>query len=172
MEDSRVSKRKNIIIIILSFMLLLMSVGYSMLANKLVINGYIKTNNRFDIRITKVVVKDTEGDGVNSSNSPKWTYESAYVSSKLSKPNDSVRYTIYVKNFGTINATLKDIIFKNVSNDYIEITNDINERKDILVGDEINFDVVIKFKNVNSNNIPDNVNLSAVIIPSYEQKIR
>ncbi|MDD6879742.1 MAG: hypothetical protein PUD59_05955 [bacterium] len=172
MEDSKILKRKNVIIMILCFMMLLMGIGYAILASQLVININIKTSGVLNLRITNAIVKDISGSGKNVDGFPKWNYDSALLSAKLEKPNDSVTYTITVHNFGSIDAVLNDVLVTNPSNDYIEVTNNIDNFIELPVGEDISFDIIISFKDINVDYIPEDVILNTVITPDYIQKVQ
>ena len=105
---------KKFIIGALLIVILTMSVGYSAFATQLSVNGTAEITGQWDVKISNIEVQDVS-DGCDYGE-PKYTNTSATFNAKLQKPGDSITYVITIKNDGTIDATLNNVIFKEDEN--------------------------------------------------------
>ena len=101
---------RNIIIGALVIAILAMSIGYSAFASQLTINGTAQITGVWDVRITGIeATQVSEGcDG----GEPQYTNTTATFNAKLQKPGDIIKYLITIRNEGTIDAALDDVLFQ------------------------------------------------------------
>ena len=100
---------KNFMIITLLIVMLLMAVGYSTFATQLKLKGTSEVIGEWDVRIINIEAQKVS-EGCNPGN-PEYTMTTAKFNAKLVKPGDSITYVITIKNEGTIDATLTDVVF-------------------------------------------------------------
>ena len=118
----RERKKRTKIIISLVVVLTLMTAGYAAFQTNLKINGTSTINNSWNIEITNVTSGQTTG-GAENVRTPTWTTLTASMEANLYEKGDAIEYDITLKNKGTVDARLSDIIQTAVSNnDAIKIT--------------------------------------------------
>lgn len=100
---------KNIIIILLLFVIVVMAIAYSAFATELTINGQSEIVGQWDIKITGIVAQEVS-DGADAGDM-QYTNTSATFNAKLEKPGDVITYLITIQNAGTIDATLNTVTF-------------------------------------------------------------
>ncbi len=136
---------KNIIIISLLIVILAMAVGYSAFATQLTINGTAEIVGEWDVKITNIDVQNVSS-GCDYGE-PQYTNTSATFAAKLKNPGDSVTYVVTVKNAGTINAVLNNVIFTpddiDGSSAIIYTTTEPDEH--LPAGGETTFTVTVKY---------------------------
>src|SRR5574344_1257953 len=100
--------QRNILIGVLLVAIVIMSVGYAAFATTLTINGTSKVTGNWDVAITGITANEltTTADG----GTPTYTALTATFASELNQPGDSVEYTITIKNSGSIDAKLKEVV--------------------------------------------------------------
>ena len=104
-------KKKKILLIALIFVCCLLSAGYLVLINGLVINGRLKFGEpKFDVRFTSIHTTNIVGDARNFEK-PKLTPTVITFYAEFNKYKDSITYDIEIKNVGNITARLEDINF-------------------------------------------------------------
>ena len=106
----RKNKNKNIIIIAVLIAISVMSVGYSIFTTQLTFDGTAEIIGEWNVKIVDIQTQSvSEGcdPGI-----PQYTNTSVTFYSKLVKPGDSISYAVTIKNAGTIDATLSQILFK------------------------------------------------------------
>lgn len=94
--------KKKIMIAVLSVLVCVMAVGYALLSQQLTINGTATIDSTWKVEITGIEVTGTTGDGASVSATPNVT--SASFEATLVQPEDSVTYTVTIKNKGTLPA--------------------------------------------------------------------
>lgn len=149
-------KMKNRIIIVLCITIIMMGIGFCIVSMNL--NEYT-SKKQFDVSIRTVIPGTITKGGIkepissykleNNNKTVDFYYE-------LENMNDSVTYTVIIKNKGTIDAKIDNIIFSNNSNSNdIEIKNN-NLKNEILRSgeeEELNIEVSINKNQKNSFNI-------------------
>ncbi len=158
---------KPYIIIAVLVIILTMSFAYSALASKLTLNGVAGIVNGWDVRITNVKVQSAS-KGCDAG-IPQYTNSSVTFNSKLSKPGDEIVYLITIKNAGTIDAVLNNVIFKQKkeSEDLVYSTTELS--KELNAGDETTFSVKIEY-NLDTNKIQKVKTNTITGIIEYVQK--
>lgn len=137
-------ERRNIIIILILVILLLMSVAYSAFATQLTLNSSSQIIGEWDVRITNIEIKYVSENcdpGV-----PQFTNTSMKFNAKLVKPGDYISYEVTVKNEGTIDAILNNIIFYEEYEGSTALNYITTEVSPILKkGEEIKFSVIVEY---------------------------
>lgn len=103
----RSKKKKNIMIIVLCFVLLLMGVGYAALSQRLTIGGTAKMQGVWDVKITNIQL--SRKTGLAKDNSHKYENLSASFQTETLAPGDMLEYTVSVSNRGNIDAKVSEI---------------------------------------------------------------
>ena len=103
----RSKKKKNIMIIVLCFVLLLMGVGYAVVSQRLTIGGTAKMQGEWDVRITNIQL--SRKTGLAKDNSHKYENLSASFQTETLAPGDMLEYTVSVSNRGNIDALVSEI---------------------------------------------------------------
>ena len=101
------NKKKSIMIIVLCFVLLLMTVGYAALSQRLTIGGTAKMQGVWDVRITNIQL--SRKTGLAKDNSHKYENLSASFQTETLAPGDMLEYTVSVSNRGNIDAKVSEI---------------------------------------------------------------
>ena len=101
------NKKKNIMIIVLCFVLLLMGVGYAVVSQRLTIGGTAKMQGVWDVRITNIQL--SRKTGLAKDNSHKYENLSASFQTETLAPGDMLEYTVSVSNKGNIDALVSEI---------------------------------------------------------------
>ena len=101
------NKKKNIMIIVLCFVLLLMGVGYAVVSQRLTIGGTAKMQGEWDVRITNIQL--SRKTGLAKDNSHKYENLSASFQTETLAPGDMLEYTVSVSNKGNIDALVSEI---------------------------------------------------------------
>ena len=107
MKIMRSKKKKNIMIIVLCFVLLLMGVGYAVVSQRLTIGGTAKMQGEWDVRITNIQL--SRKTGLAKDNSHKYENLSASFQTETLAPGDMLEYTVSVSNKGNIDALVSEI---------------------------------------------------------------
>ena len=94
--------KKKVMIAVLSVLVCVMAVGYALLSQQLTINGTATIDSTWKVEIDNIEVTSTTGDGASVSATPNVT--SASFEATLVQPEDSVTYTVTIKNKGTLPA--------------------------------------------------------------------
>ena len=102
-------KQRNIIILSLTFVLLLMSVGYAAFRTNLKIKGTTRITSLWDVRITNVTSGTPTGSAQNKI-TPTWSNLTATMEVDLYEQGDAMEYDVTITNNGTIDAVLSDVI--------------------------------------------------------------
>lgn len=139
---------KGIIIILLFIMLLLMTIAYSAFVTQLDISASSQIVGEWDVRITNIEVISVSENC--DSGDPQFTNTTMTFNAKLNKPSDFVKYEVTVRNEGTIDAILNNIIFYEEtegSSAINYITTGVNPL--LEAGEETKFEVTVEYlKNV------------------------
>ena len=111
------SKHKNILIGALLAVVFVMAVGYAAFAQQLTINGSAEITSTWDVKYDSTKTEATPGvvdavAGFAGGTTPKGTVSydnddhNANVRATLYQPGDTVTFTLTIKNYGTIPATV------------------------------------------------------------------
>lgn len=143
-------KKKDILIVFMLVAVFVMSVSYSMLSQKLEINGTGSVKGNWNVEITSIVESATQGTGVSESASSDLTVAS--FAAGLYQPGDSVTYTVTVENKGNIDAKLASISsqatpeYGTDDNPYVIYTYDgITSESVLKAGESISFTVTVQY---------------------------
>lgn len=101
-------KGKSIIIAVLCVALVIMSVGYATMSEKLEITGDAKVTSTWNVRIQSIVQKEAS-PGVAEISSPQSASTTASFNVELKEPGDYAIYTVTVINAGSLKAVLQGI---------------------------------------------------------------
>lgn len=159
---------KKIIFITLLLVILLMTVGYARFETQLNINGTAEIIGEWNVKITNIeAIEISEGC---DSGSPQFTNTTVTFDAKLVKPGDSITYLVTIKNLGTIDAVLSNIVFKELEGGSPAILYETTEIKPTLdAGETTTFNIKIEYdKNVTEN--PEITTKSITGIIEYSQK--
>ena len=100
-------EKKKLIIGILSVLIVVMAVGYALLAQELTINGRASIDSTWKVEITNITQKELVGGTVEKNKSYNAT--TANFDVEFSQPGDSITYDIEVTNKGTLDAVITNI---------------------------------------------------------------
>ena len=117
----RAKKKRFIVIVSLCVLLLIMSAGYAAFSSVLNIKGISSITSNWDIKITNVKTKNTNGSAENTKD-PIWNNLTATVEADLYEPGDYVEYEITIENKGNLNAKLSKISMSDVNDSPIKFT--------------------------------------------------
>lgn len=159
---------KKIIFITLLLVILLMTVGYARFETQLNINGTAEIIGEWNVKITNI--EATEISEGCDSGSPQFTNTTVTFDTKLVKPGDSITYLVTIKNLGTIDAVLSNIVYKELEGGSPAILYETTEIKPTLdAGETTTFNIKIEYdKNVTEN--PEITTKSITGIIEYSQK--
>ena len=143
--------RKNIVILALVIVILLMAVGYSAFATHLDINGTAEITGEWNVRISNIETQEIS-DGCDDGD-PQYTNTTATFNAKLVKPGDIITYAITIKNDGTINAKLDNVLFKEEGGSEAIIYETTELKSPLKSGEEDTFLVKLKY-DPNSTEVP------------------
>lgn len=148
---------KKYVIIGLTLVVFLMSVGYAMFQTDLKINATSSSTNVWNVTITNVTTQSTYGSAVNNS-APTFANLSASFNAGFTKFGDYIVYNVTVKNAGNVDATLSDISVTNANSSVIEATySGIAKGDKITAGNSQTFTFKLLYKSGKANG---NVTLS------------
>lgn len=100
--------QRNILIGVLLIAIVIMSVGYAAFATTLTINGTSKITGNWDVAITGI--EKDEKTATADGGTPTYTALTATFAAEMNEPGDSVEYTITIKNSGSIDAKLNEVV--------------------------------------------------------------
>ena len=98
---------KKIIITVLSILLIVMAIGYALLAQELTINWSASIDSTWKVEITNITRKEINGGVTEKSKS--YTATIANFDIGFTQPGDYVIYDIEVTNSGTLDAVISNI---------------------------------------------------------------
>ena len=160
------SNRNTNIFLVSTFLILLfcLTIGYSVLSNVLSIKGDIAVRPTKDIRITSVT-GPVMANGAYENTNFRFSHDLLSVNGVLPNDNSTLTYTITIKNNGTSDMDLTDIINTcNDSNIYYEL-NGIKLGDTIEAGTSITFTLTLKTSSGSNNAF--NCQLKFVFEQSY-----
>ena len=160
------SNRNTNIFLVSTFLILLfcLTIGYSTLSNVLSIKGDIAVRPTKDIRITNIT-GPTMTNGAYENTNFRFSHDLLSVNGVLPNDNSTLTYTITIKNNGTSDMDLTDIINTcNDSNIYYELSG-ISLGDTIEAGTSITFTLTLKTSSGSNNAF--NCQLKFVFEQSY-----
>ncbi len=160
------SNRNTNIFLVYTFLILLfcLTIGYSVLSNVLSIKGDIAVRPTKDIRITNIT-GPVLSNGAYENTNFRFSHDLLQVNGVLPNNNSSLTYTITIKNNGTSDMDLVNIINTcNNSNIYYEL-NGINLGDTIEAGKSITFTLTLKTRS--GSNTAFNSQLQFIFEESY-----
>ena len=108
-------EKRTLIIICLTAVLVCMTIGYAAFQTQLNIIGTSTIASKWDVQIIGISSGTPTGTGENAI-APSYTGTTANMEANLYVPGDAMTYDITIKNNGTIDAVLSDIIKSNSNN--------------------------------------------------------
>ena len=157
-------KRKNIIIGIL-MVLVVITIGYSVLSSRLTINGTSSITSDFKVVVTNIefstetsrYASNVDFSGIGSTN--------VTFTANLEKPDAFADYQVTVENIGKIDAYVKDIVINNPDDQNFKVyySSDIGTGDKIPAGESLTFTIGIWWDKA-ATTIPDeNITFSSNI---------
>ncbi|MCI9084217.1 MAG: DUF11 domain-containing protein [Bacilli bacterium] len=150
------NKNKNALIGGLLAIVFVMAVGYAAFATQLNISGTANITSNWDVHIQNVEATNTVGTATSKSitpdfaNLPEGTKTlTASFETDLVAPGDAITYTVTVKNGGTLDAKLSDIVFNftTTETNAIEYSySGIAKNDTLAAGADKSFTVTVKYK--------------------------
>ena len=101
--------KKNYLLGGLFAAVILMAVGYSALAQVLMINGTASITSTWNVEITSITEKDKTGTATVQG-TPSFSANSATFAVDFKTPGDSVTFDIVVENNGSLDAVLDSLV--------------------------------------------------------------
>ncbi len=148
------SRSKDIIIFVLCILMVIMGIGYAVIARDLVLRGVTKISSKLNVVITAIDATDNKTDGTRNISSYVKNPVSAAFETRLTKPGDYIEYVVTIENKGTKDATLNYATLNPESSQYIEFER-YGEGIDnpvLKVGETTTINIKVKFKNI--GNLP------------------
>ena len=143
MRDRR---KRNIMIGSLCCLLVFMGIGYALLSQTLNINGTATMAGEWEIYIDSITVKEEHGSAKSTASQVSEDKLGASFDVELVKPGDYVEYDVVVKNDGTINAVLRELVPNIESNNMdILLTHSIIQGQILKAESETKFTLKIRF---------------------------
>ena len=162
--------KKKIIMIALSILVCIMSVGYATLAQQINITGTASIDSTWKIEITNITEKNIVGDA-SSKLVPSYTATTANFNAGLINPGDSITYDVEVSNLGTLKAKVAGINIITSNNDVIIYTvSGIKTGDKLGVGEKDILTIKVEY-NSNITGQPDITTSNISIIIDYVQDI-
>ena len=117
------SERKNMLIAVLLFVVLLMSAAFAAFSTNLTITSSTNVTTTWDVKIINIALKESTQSAANpygtadspatnpnsGATNPSYTDTTATFYSTLGAPGDSVTYVVTIQNSGTVNAVVDNI---------------------------------------------------------------
>ncbi len=129
----------------------------------------VKADDLFKVEITGIT-NTNEGDNITSTST--FNENVASFSAKLYLPSDKVTFEVSVKNRGSLDAVLSEIVMEQSTNNPVIIFayQGISEGDVLEVGEETTFEVSVTYNSaVTSQPSEDNLSNSMTITLNYEQ---
>ena len=165
----RRTKKNNLIILGLCFILLLMGIGYATFSSQFNITGTSNITSTWDVRITNI---ESELHGAEDIEEPSYDNTNglyASFSTGLKRPGDYALYTVTIENRGDIDATLTDISISDSNNPAIVFeTNGLSEGDNLLKQTEDELIVKVSYSDSITSQ-PENVTSNITVTLTYEQ---
>ena len=145
---------KDIIIFVLCILMVIMGIGYAVVARDLVLRGVTKISSKLNVVITAIDVTDNKTEGTKNISSYIESSVSAAFETRLSKPGDYIEYVVTIKNKGNKDAKLSYATLNPESSQYIEFERygEAIDNPILKVGETTTIKIKVKFKNV--GNLP------------------
>ena len=162
--------KKKALIGILCTLIMIMAVGYALLAQQLKVIGSASIISNWQVEITNIIEKEKSiGATTNSTN---YTATTASFSTKLTSPGDYAIYEVTVTNKGTLDAVLAAKPIINVSNNSAIVygVNGIKKGDKLLKNTSSTFTVKVAY-NSSTTTQPVNVTSNLEVVLNYEQDL-
>lgn len=160
-------EKRTLVIICLTAVLVCMTIGYAAFQTQLNITGTSTIASKWDVQITGISSGTPTGTGENAV-APSYTGTTANMEANLYAPGDAMTYDITIKNNGTIDAVLSDIIKSNSNNPAILFeTSGVSEGDVLKAGETALMTVKISYADVTSQ--PSNLSGEMSITLNYTQ---
>ncbi len=149
-------KNKKIILGGLIALVFLLVVGFAAFGSQLTIKGTARVSTAWDVHISSITPNNLIGSAQNIAASVGESGLSATFETDLKTPGDSITYTVTVVNAGTVAAKLSDIKFYQsqdqtldnkpaITYSYSQDKIDTDSHSKLAAGQEITFDVTVKY---------------------------
>lgn len=176
MERER--KGKSILIGVLCAIILFMSVGFAIQAQRLNINGEAAISGTWNVQIMKIEEKSKTAGVTVTENFPTKTSTTATFDVTLAEPGDKIVYDVTVANNGSLDAYLKKITTTTEGEDAILITVDgPTENDELLSKGTDTYTITIEYDPTaigeNAPTLPEGVQeltKTLTVVLDYEQK--
>ena len=167
MSDSKI---KKITIATLIICILIMSIAYANLFQRLRISGNASVTASWKVEIIGIK-EGNKTNGAFSVSIPSYTSSTASFDAKLSNVSDSIEYLVTIKNSGEIDAKLDSIGTSKVGSNAIiyEITG-VNENDVIKKGEEVTVTVKVSI-NPNIGITEPSINTRMTLVFNYIQNV-
>ena len=160
-------EKRTLIIICLTAVLVCMTIGYAAFQTQLNIIGTSTIASKWDVKIIGISSGTPTGTGENAI-APSYTGTTANMEANLYVPGDALTYDITIKNNGTIDAVLSDIIKSNSNNPAILFeTSRVGEGDVLKAGATAIMTVKISYADVTSQ--PSNLSGEMTVTLNYTQ---
>lgn len=166
------NKNFNLLLIILtSFLIIFLSVGYSVFSSSLNISGEAVYRVEKDVRITNLSLNQTSYEGLSSYS--KFGHDNINVGNTLKNINSTVTYNVEITNKGNVPVILKSITPNYGANENIEyVVNNIKVGSFVIDPDALKegnqagkptiITVTIKYKDTVTS-IPNNIDANMIL---------
>ena len=139
-------KKRNIMIASLCCLLVFMGIGYALLSQTLNINGTAMLTGEWNIYIDSITLSSKSQTATSVSAEVNEDKTGANFEVELLKPGDYVEYDVVVKNDGSINAVLRELIPTTESNNMdILLTHSIIQGQILKAESETKFTLKVRF---------------------------
>ena len=128
----------------LIFILSMMVPSYSAYMAKFEFDGTATITSKWDVEIVDVEVVSFS-DGCDAG-TPTYTNNSVSFDAKLNKPGDSITYKVSIENKGTLDAVLKNFIFKTNNDSIIKFETTMIDEK-LKAGNLTTFNIIVTYDN-------------------------
>ena len=162
---------KKLLIGTLSVLVVIMAIGYALLAQELTINGTASIDSLWKVEITNITSKNVVGDAVNKTD-PTYTTTTANFSVGFTQPGDSITYDIEVTNSGTLDAVVTGIDVSFTKNQAIKYTTSGIKRGNKLAknGSKQYLTIKVEYDNETTSQ-PTNIINDINVTINYEQDL-
>lgn len=161
---------KMVLIGTLVAVIIIMSIGYAALSQRLQITGTASITSSWDVKITDIQQSGKTGTATETSE-PSKTSTTATFDVTLNAPGDSMTYDITVSNNGDLDAILKQITVtpESSSEGIIYTVSGVESNTTKLASGETNtVTVKVEWKQVGET-MPEELSKTVTVVLDYEQ---
>jgi len=145
MRHNQRRKRRYVIIFLFTIVIGMIG-GLYYFSNDIDVNGIGSTDGNFKVLVTDVVLKDTSGISMDKSRIPSISDNGIEFSPFLNNPNESLTYTVIVRNEGALDAKYRFVPRLDDKNPGVKFSiGDESDWNVLKAGEEHAFDVIIYY---------------------------